>query len=135
MPTADLGGQPGPVETKQSPRSVHDTVSRFVDLATSKGLKIFAIIDQQAEAQLVGLELREMTLVIFGSPRAGTPVMAATPLVGLDLPLKILVWSDDGRTMVSYAEPAALTARYHLSDDQAQAFVGLDALTDALVAD
>jgi uncharacterized protein (DUF302 family) len=68
--------------------------------------------------------------VIFGSPQAGTPVMAASPLAALDLPLKALIWADEGQTKVSYYSPAALAARHHLSADLA----GINALTDALVA-
>ena len=65
--------------TKTSPRPVADTVARLLDLLGSKGVKVFAVIDQQAEARAVGLDLRETTLVIFGNPAAGTGVMAASP--------------------------------------------------------
>ena len=100
------------VTTKISTRSVADTVARLTDLiAAKKGLKLFAVIDQAAEAKTAGLELRDTTLVIFGSPAAGTPVMDARPLAALDLPLKVLVWAgDDGRTQVSYYDPAAVAA-------------------------
>jgi uncharacterized protein (DUF302 family) len=98
-------------------------------------LKLFAVIDQRAEAQGTGLELRETVLVIFGSPAAGTPVMAASPLAAVDLPLKILVWDDDGETKVSYTAPAALAARHGLDDALAGNLAGIDALTDPLVAD
>ena len=66
-------------------------------MITAKGMRLFAVIDQAAEARRVGLTLRETTLVIFGSPQAGTPVMAAAPLSALDLPLKVLVWADGER--------------------------------------
>ncbi|HYU05190.1 MAG TPA: DUF302 domain-containing protein, partial [Jatrophihabitantaceae bacterium] len=72
--------------TKLSPRSVADTVSRLVDMIAARGMKLFALIDQSAEARQAGLELRDTTLVIFGSPAAGTPVMVASPLAALDLP-------------------------------------------------
>ena len=111
-----------------------DTVARLTELVHAKGLTLFAVIDQRAEARAAGLELRETTLVVFGSPAAGTPVMAAVPLAALDLPLKVLVWDDDGRTQVSYTAPAALAARYGLSADLAPNLAGIDALTDALVA-
>ena len=71
--------------------------------------------------------------MIFGSPVAGTPVMAAAPLSALDLPLKVLIWADDGQTKVSYYAPAALAARYDLGDLAAN-LAAVDALTDALVA-
>ena len=104
--------------TKTSPHPVADTVTRLVDLLGSKGVKVFAVIDQQAEARAVGLDLRETTLVMFGNPAAGTGVMAASPLSALDLPLKVLVWAEPGgTTSVSYTAPATLAARYELAPD------------------
>lgn len=120
--------------TKASPRSVEETVTRLLELLKSKGLKLFAVIDQAAEARAVGLELRETTLVVFGNPVAGTPVMAASPLSALDLPLKILVWASESGTQVSYTDPAVLAERYGLGPDLAAAFEGINPLTDALVA-
>ena len=121
------------VVTKISPRPVADTVARLTDLVAAKGMKLFAVIDQRAAAQQVGLPLRDTTLVLFGSPAAGTPVMAASPLAALDLPLKVLVWDDAGQTNVSYYAPAALAARHHLSADLADRLAGIDPLTDALI--
>jgi uncharacterized protein (DUF302 family) len=121
------------VITKDSPRSVDDTVARMSQLLTAKGVKLFAVIDHSGEASNVGLELRETKLVIFGSPVAGTPVMVAAPLAALDLPLKVLVWSDEGSTRVSYTAPAALAARYGLGDELAAKLAVIDPLTDALV--
>jgi uncharacterized protein (DUF302 family) len=125
--------EPG-VVTKVSPRSVADTVSRLTHLATEKGLKVFGVIDQKAAAREVGLDLRETTLVLFGSPAAGTPVMVAAPLSALDLPLKVLIWSEDGQTNVTYYAPDALAARHHLSPELAARLAGIDPLTDALIA-
>ena len=120
--------------TKQSTRSVADTVTRLLDLLGSKGIKVFAVIDQQAEARAVGLDLRETTLVIFGNPAAGTGVMAAAPLAALDLPLKVLVWSDSDRgTQVSYTAPATLAARYGLSSGSVANLEAIHGLTDAVV--
>jgi uncharacterized protein (DUF302 family) len=123
------------ITTKASPWSVSDTVSRLTDLLSEKGLKVFAVIDQSAEARRVGMQLRETVLVLFGNPAAGTPVMAAAPLAALDLPLKVLVWADDGHASVSYYGPAALAARYALSDDLEAKLAAIDPLTDALIAD
>jgi uncharacterized protein (DUF302 family) len=122
------------VVTKLSQHSVDDTVAKFAVILNAKGLKVFAIIDQSAEARQVGLSLRETILVIFGSPAAGTPVMVASPLSALDLPLKVVVWADGDLTKVSYYAPAALAASHHLSDDLAGNLAGINALTDALVA-
>jgi uncharacterized protein (DUF302 family) len=96
-------------------------------------VKVFAVIDQTAEASQVGMQLRETTLVVFGNPAAGTPVMAAAPLVALDLPLKVLIWDDAGQTKVTYYGPAALAARYDLNADLTAKLAVIDPLTDALV--
>lgn len=131
--TSETITEPG-VTTKLSPRPMAATVSRLTDLIKAKGMKLFAVIDQRAEARAVDLDLRETTLVIFGSPVAGTQVMAASPLFALDLPLKVLIWADDGQAKVSYYAPAELAARHHLSADLAAKLAGIDPLTDALVA-
>jgi uncharacterized protein (DUF302 family) len=120
--------------TKVSPRSVSDTVSRLTGILAAKGMKVFAVIDQSAEASQAGLHLRETTLVLFGNPAAGTPVMAAVPLAAIDLPLKVLVWDDEGSTKVTYYTPAALAAHHQLPADLAANLAGIDPLTDALVA-
>jgi uncharacterized protein (DUF302 family) len=123
--------EPG-VVTKLSPRPVADTVTRLTGILSAKGVRLFVVIDQSAEARQVGLQLRDTTLVIFGNPAAGTPVMAASPLAALDLPLKVLVWDDAGQTKVSYYAPAALAARHRLGPDLEKNLAAIDALTDAL---
>jgi len=122
------------IVTKLSPYPVTATVTRFTELLAGKGVKVFAVIDQAAAAKEAGLDLRETMLVIFGSPAAGTPVMAAEPLSALDLPLKIVVWDDAGQTKVSYTAPAAIGARYGLPDSLAANLAAIHPLTDALVA-
>lgn len=122
------------VTTKLSARPVADTVARLTGILAAKGMKVFAVIDQRAEALGAGLDLRETTLVIFGNPAAGTPVMDKVPLSALDLPLKVLIWDDDGQTKVSYFSPPAIAGRYGLSQDLAARLAGIDPLTDALVA-
>jgi 4-carboxymuconolactone decarboxylase len=122
------------VVTKVSGRSVEDTVSRAVSLVEATGMKVFAVIDHSGEAEQQGLELRETRVVVFGNPRAGTPVMAAAPLAALDLPLKVLVWEGADGTNVSYTAPRALAERYGLGADLAAALAGIDSLTDAIVA-
>ena len=122
------------VTTKVSPRSVAATVARLTGILSAKGMKVFAVIDQSEEAREAGQQLRETTLVIFGSPDAGTPVMDAARLAALDLPLKILIWADGSRTNVTYYSPAAIAARYGLSAELAAKLAGIDPLTDALIA-
>ena len=125
--------EPG-VVTKLSPRTVADTTARLTGILSAKDVKLFTVIDQSAEARQMGLELRDTTLVIFGNPAAGTPVMAASPMAALDLPLKVLVWDDNGQTKVSYYSPEALAARYHLDAGLAGNLAAVNALTDALTA-
>ena len=119
--------------TKISGRSVSDTVARLTELVAAKGMRLFAVIDQAAEARKAGLQLRETTMVIFGSPVAGTPVMVAEPLAALDLPLKVLVWADGAQTKVSYDAPAAVARRRALTPELVAKLAGIDGLTDAVV--
>ena len=122
------------ITTKVSPKSVPETVARLTGILSGKGLKVFAVIDQRAEAQRAGLDMRETTLVLFGNPAAGTPVMVAAPMSALDLPLKVLIWDDNGQTKVSYYGPGALAKRYDLSPELAVNLAAIDPLTDALTA-
>lgn len=124
---------PASVITKTSPLSVADTVSRLLALVTTKGMKVFAVIDHSGEAATVGLPLRDTKVVIFGSPQAGTPVMQSAPLAALDLPLKVLVWADGSITKVSFTAPSTLAARYSLTAAMAARLAGIDALTDIVV--
>ena len=124
--------EPG-VVTKLSPRSVAETTTRLTGILGAKGVKLFTVIDQAAEAHQVGLQLRDTTLVIFGNPQAGTPVMAAAPMAALDLPLKVLIWDDGGQTKVSYYAPAELAARHRLPPGLEKNLAAIDTLTDALV--
>jgi uncharacterized protein (DUF302 family) len=120
--------------TKLSPLSVEDSVARFSDVLSAKGVSLFAVIDHSGEAEKAGLELRDTKVVIFGAPQAGTPVMQAVPFAALDLPLKVLVWDDEGQTKLTYTAPAALAARYGLSDELAARLAAIDPLTDAVIA-
>jgi uncharacterized protein (DUF302 family) len=129
-----MAGGTADVITKLSGHSVAETVAKLTRIIDSKGIRLFAVIDQAEAARDVGLELRDTVLVIFGSPAAGTPAMAAAPLAALDLPLKVLIWDDSGQTKVSYYAPEATVARYHVPPELAGNLAGINALTDALVA-
>ncbi len=134
--TASSPAPAGPaheVVTKLSPWSVQDTVARLSAVIAARGMKLFAVIDHSSEAAGRGLHLRETKVVIFGSPEAGTPVMAAAPLAALDLPLRVLVWADGHQTKLSYAAPGALAARYHLSDELTGKLAVVGLLTDRVI--
>lgn len=132
MPASPTSDAESGTITKTVPGTVGDIVSRLTALVDDRGMTVFAVIDHSGEAQRVGLGLRDTRLVIFGSPKAGTPVMQASPLAALDLPLKVLVWDDDGQTRVSFTRPEVLAARHHLSDELASRLAGIGPLTDAL---
>jgi uncharacterized protein (DUF302 family) len=123
------------VVTRSSRTEFATTVQRLLDLIESKGLKLFALVDHSGEAARAGLTMNETKLLVFGSPAAGTPVMAAAPLAALDLPLKTLVWADsDGRVWISYNDPEYLRSRYDLSEDLAGRLAGVGPMVEAATA-
>ena len=125
---------PNGIVTTPSPWTVAETLARLQALLAARGLHVFAVVDHSGEAKAVGMDLRDTKLVIFGSPRAGTPVMVAAPLAALDLPLKVLVWADEPGTMVSYLAPRALGARHGLSGELTANLAGIEPLVEALLA-
>lgn len=103
------------VITAASQHSVDDTLQRLETALTERGITIFARIDFAADAARHGLKMPAERLVIFGNPVAGTPLMQAQPEVGLDLPLKILIWEDaSGKTWLAYNDPRYLIQRHGL---------------------
>src|SRR5580704_4448877 len=95
--------------------SVVETVDRLESLLKAKGIKVFARIDQAAEAKSAGLTMRPMVLLIFGDPKTGTPLMILHPSLAIDLPLKALVWeAADGKVWLSYNSPEFLQQRHSL---------------------
>jgi uncharacterized protein (DUF302 family)/uncharacterized membrane protein YidH (DUF202 family) len=112
--------QPAQASTKgiidrPSKHSVDETVNRLTNILQAKGVKLFALVDHSGEAEKVGLKMPPTKLLIFGSPKAGTPLMLAAPSMALDLPLKILVWeSGEGKVWISYNSPAYLRERHNL---------------------
>ena len=97
--------------------SFSQTVERLSSAFQSHGIKVFAAIDQQAEANAVGLDMPPMVLILFGNPKAGTPLMVAQPLSGLDLPLKVLVSeANEGEVLVSFNSTQYLLKRHGLAD-------------------
>jgi len=110
----------------KSKHSVANTADRSVDLLNSKGIKIFARIDQQAEANHVGLALRPTELVLFGDPKTGTPLMDAYPSLALDLPLKALIYEDTtGDVWLCFNSPEYLAERHGLTTVPFEAVVKL----------
>jgi uncharacterized protein (DUF302 family) len=109
-----------------------DTMNRLEAAVNAKGMTIFARIDHAAGASAAGLSLRPTEVLIFGNAKGGTPLMQSVQTIGLDLPLKALVWQDiSGKTWLSYNDPAWLAKRHGLSGE-AEAAVGI--ITAALHA-
>src|SRR5258708_36459276 len=106
---------------KLSHHSVEETVDRLKGILQSKGVALFALVDHSGEAQRAGMKMPPTKLLIFGSPKAGTPLMLAAPSVAIDLPLKILVWEDgQGKVWVSYDSPEYLKKRHGLPEELLQ---------------
>jgi uncharacterized protein (DUF302 family) len=117
MATATNNG----IVNKPSKHSVEQTVESLSNILKSKGVAVFALIDHSGEAEKVGLKMRPTKLLIFGSPKAGTPLMLAAPSSAIDLPLKLLVWEDaQGKVWVSYNSPEYLRERHGLPQELMQ---------------
>ena len=102
---------------KPSNHSVEQTIERLKRVLQSNGVNLFAVVDHSGEAEKVGMKMRPTKLLIFGSPKAGTPLMLAAPSIAIDLPLKILVWEDSqGKVWVSYNSPDYLEKRHGLPE-------------------
>ena len=112
--------------TIRSQSSVKATIDRLEASLGESGVGIFARIDHRAGAISAGMSLRPTEVLIFGNPKAGTPLMQAKQTIGIDLPLKVLAWEDaSGNVWITYNDPAWLAARHGLGDDTAEAVSGL----------
>ena len=115
----------------RSTHSVPDTMGRLEATLAQHGIAVFARIDFSADAARVGLQMRPEQLLIFGNPKAGTPLMQQVPAVGLDLPLKVLVWEDEqGQTWMVYNDPRYILQRYGLDGSRAERLAGALALLE-----
>jgi uncharacterized protein (DUF302 family) len=118
------------IVSKPSKHCVEKTVEALTNLLKSKGVAVFALIDHSGEAEKVGLKMRPTKLLIFGNPKAGTPLMLASPSSALDLPLKILIWEDgEGKVWLSYNSPEYLKERHGLPQELMQNVAIIETLT------
>jgi uncharacterized protein (DUF302 family) len=109
--------------------SVDETVKRLQGAFVEKGLQVFAVIDHSGEAEKVGLKMRPTKVLIFGSPKGGTPLMVAAPSVAIDLPLKALVAEDaEGKVSVTYNDPEYLKERHGVPADLIKNLAGAGAV-------
>jgi uncharacterized protein (DUF302 family) len=120
------------IETVASPRSFADTISHFENLLSARGLTLFAKIDFNGDAKKSGLDMPPTQLLIFGNPKAGTPVMVAAPASALDLPLKVLVAQDAaGKVWLSYNTPEYLAERHAIPAELVRNVAGIRPLVQA----
>ncbi|HLJ60198.1 MAG TPA: DUF302 domain-containing protein [bacterium] len=131
MPSWETRG----IDSVPSPRTVEESLARLDEIVRSAGLTVFARIDFSGDAARAGLTMRPAQLLLFGNPKAGTPLMVAAPSVALDLPLKALVWEDAERHVwISYNTPAYLKERHSVPDDLIGNIAGIAALVRRAVA-
>jgi uncharacterized protein (DUF302 family) len=118
-----------------SHHSVADTAARLESALRERGILLFAHLDFAADAARAGLTMRPEQLLIFGNPKAGTPLMQAQPTVGLDLPLKALIWEDaEGRVMIAYNDPQYVLGRHGLSPSLSTNIAGVVPLIERAAA-
>jgi uncharacterized protein (DUF302 family) len=129
-PTAD--GPPG-VTTYPCPVSVDEALQRVSSLVDQRGLKLFAVIDHSGAAADAGSAMPNTKVVIFGSPKGGTPLMLAHPLIALDLPMKLLIWeSDSGGVFVSFNTADFLAERYGLSPAEKERVAVVEVIANSI---
>jgi len=114
--------------------SVPETLARLQSILKEKSITVFALIDHSGEAEKAGLEMRPTQLLIFGSPKAGTPLMVAAPRLAIDLPLKALAWQDEqGKVWLSYNSPEYLQQRHGFPEGLMKNIAGIAALVQKAV--
>lgn len=118
----------------RSSHSVPETLVRLQSIVKEKGMTVFATIDHSGEAEKAGLKMRPTQLLIFGSPKGGTPLMVAAPSLAIDLPLKALAWQDgEGQVWLSYNSPEYLQQRHGFPADLIKNIAGVAALVQKAV--
>jgi uncharacterized protein (DUF302 family) len=122
------------LQTAPSPHDVRGTMDRAVAALERRGVHVFARVDHGGGARAAGLDLADEELLVFGDPRAGTPLMQSDATVGYELPLRLLVWDADGTTQVGYRPASELAQGYALAE-RGEALARMDQLLAALVAD
>jgi uncharacterized protein (DUF302 family) len=112
-----------------SNHSVEETVERLKAILEVKGVSLFALVDHSGEAEKAGMKMRPTKLLIFGSPKAGTPIMLAAPSIAIDLPLKILIWEDkQGQVQLSYNSAEYLQERHDVPNELLQSIAVVETL-------
>jgi uncharacterized protein (DUF302 family) len=111
--------------------SVPETLDKLESIVKEKGIRVFARIDFSGDAEKAGLKMRPSQMLIFGNPKAGTPLMVASPTIAIDLPLKALAWEDqNGKVWLSYNKPEYLKERHGLPDELVKNIAGIKGLVE-----
>jgi uncharacterized protein (DUF302 family) len=111
--------------------TVDEAVVRLTGILRAKNIKLFALIDHSGEAEKIGMKMPPTKLLIFGNPKAGTPLMVAAPTLAIDLPLKFLIWEDShGKCWLSYNSSNYLKERHHVPDNLVQHIAAIEALAE-----
>jgi uncharacterized protein (DUF302 family) len=108
------------------------TLEQLLEAISRRGLTVFAQIDHAAAAREAGLELADEVVVLFGNPNAGTPLMQQDPRIGIELPLRVLVWNDGDQTIVGYQDPRDLSRNYEVAAEAAR-LTAMSSLLDEIV--
>ena len=113
---------------------VPETLARLEEILKDKGISVFALIDHSGEAEKAGLKMRPTQLLVFGSPKSGTPLMVAAPRLAIDLPLKALAWQDEkGQVWLSYNAPEYLQQRHGFPEALVKNIAGIAGLVEQAV--
>ena len=113
---------------------VPETLARLEEILKDKGITVFALIDHSGEAEKAGLKMRPTQLLVFGSPKSGTPLMVAAPRLAIDLPLKALAWQDEkGQGGLSYNAPEYLQQRHGFPEALVKNIAGIAGLVEQAV--
>lgn len=121
------------IVNKPSSHSVNEAVAKLKGILQAKGVTLFALVDHSGEAEKVGMKMKPTKLLIFGNPKAGTPLMLAAPSCAIDLPLKILIWEDGGgKVWISYNNPQYLQKRHGLPQELLQNIAVVENLAAAV---
>ena len=121
------------IVNKPSSHSVNEAVIKLKGILQAKGVTLFALVDHSGEAEKAGMKMKPTKLLIFGNPKAGTPLMLAAPSAAIDLPLKILIWEDGGgKVWISYTSPQYLQKRHGLPQELLQNIAVVENLATAI---
>ncbi len=129
-----LAAQDAGLVIKPSPMPVKETLDKLTKVLEEKGIKVAARVDHAAGAKAVGMDLPPTEVIFFGNPKLGTPLMQSNPHIGIDLPMRVIAWSDKaGKTWVGYTSADALKVRYGIKDKD-EVFAAMAGALDAFTA-